>query len=189
MVKPTEDSHKEVTVENLLQFKRAERPDEKFWGDFDRELHQRMMQTLVKKDPLHLQVWRALSGRFVQSAGVACAAGFLALMVVRPAFVGTAPVSGGAVAVAGNQSVSAEVSAAPIEVAMSDLGISSLESKHDYSIEGISADAESEDSSFTRDFGMEGFALALGADYSSDIASSSSRLSFSSTGVATTLVY
>ncbi|HAV14241.1 MAG TPA: hypothetical protein DCX06_12225, partial [Opitutae bacterium] len=62
----THDSQKEVKVEDLLRMKRSERPDEAFWGQFDQELHQRMLQTLVKKDPVHLQIWRTLSGRFTQ---------------------------------------------------------------------------------------------------------------------------
>lgn len=183
MVKPTKDSQKKVSVEELLRLKRAERPDDVFWGDFDRELHQRMLQTLVKKDPLHLQVWRALSGRFTQSVGVACAAAVLALMVVRPAFIRTAPTN---VSVAQAQHTVTSV-AAPVEVAMSELDVSSIEAARDYRIEGITADVESPDAAFTRDFGMEGFALALDGDYSSDAASA--RPSFGSTGVATSLVY
>jgi len=37
---------KKVKVEDLLRLKRAEKPNEAFWGDFDRELHQRMLRTL-----------------------------------------------------------------------------------------------------------------------------------------------
>jgi hypothetical protein len=186
MVKPTEDSRKEVKVEDLLRLKRAERPDEAFWGDFDRELHQRMLQTLVKKDPVHLQVWRALSGRLVQSIGVACAAAFLALMVVRPVFISTAP---SPVSVAQVQGTVTEIAAtAPVEVAMAELDVPSIEAARDYRIEGITADVESSDSSFTRDFGMEGFQLAsLGVDFSSDVASAGHT--FASSGVATTLAY
>lgn len=177
------DSQKQVKVEDLLRFKRAERPDDAFWGEFDRELHQRMLQTLVKKDPLHLQIWRTLSGRLTQSIGVACAAAFLALMVVRPVFIGTGTA---AVSVAQVDQV-ALVQTADVEVAMSDLEVSVIDADHDYSIEGISANVESSDESFTREFGMEGFQLAKDADYSSDVASM--RPSFGSTGVATTLVY
>ncbi|MGJ8637958.1 MAG: hypothetical protein ACSHYA_01075 [Opitutaceae bacterium] len=178
------DSQKEVKVEDLLRLKRAERPDDAFWGDFDQELHQRMLQTLVKKDPLHLQIWRTLSGRFTQSLGVACAAVFLGLMVVRPAFIGTTTAEISSVA---SVEAVATTEAVVVEVAMSDLDDSALEATTDYSIEGISADVESQDATFTRDFAMDGFQLALDADYSSDVASA--RPSFGSTGVATTLVY
>ena len=80
---------KEVKVEDLLRLKRAERPGEVFWNTFDRELHQRMLQTLVKKDPWHVQVLRGVSGRIAQSAAVGVAAVLLTMMVVRPAFVNT----------------------------------------------------------------------------------------------------
>ena len=54
---------KDLQLEELLRFKRAERPDEAYWNRFDRELHQRMLQTLVKKDPFHRQVLRAFAGK------------------------------------------------------------------------------------------------------------------------------
>ena len=183
----TNDSQKEVKVEDLLRLKRTERPDDKFWGQFDRELHQRMLQTLVKKDPLHLQIWRMLSGRLTQSIGVVTAAAFLALMVVRPAFVGTGDVH---TTIAQNEpetvlSVQPEV---VVEVARSNVNLpTNLEGPRDYSIQGISATVESQGSSFTRDFEMDGFQLALDVDYSTDAATA--RPSFGSTGVATTLVY
>jgi len=183
MSQHTKDSQKEVKVEDLLRLKRAERPDDAFWGEFDKELHQRMLQTLVKKGPLHLQIWRTLSGRLTQSVGVACAAAFLALMVVRPVFIGTTSAD---LPVAQIDN-SALTSTSVVEVAMSDLDVSSIEADHDYSIEGISPNVESSDERFTRDFGMEGFELAMDADYSSDEASM--RPSFGSAGVATTLVY
>ncbi|MEN8661835.1 MAG: hypothetical protein ACN4GF_06155 [Lentimonas sp.] len=183
MSQNTNDSQKEVKVEDLLRLKRAERPDDAFWGEFDKELHQRMLQTLVKKDPLHLQIWRTLSGRLTQSVGVACAAAFLALMVVRPAFIGTTTADISVARVEG----SAAAQLAVVEVAMSDLDVSVIEGARDYSIEGISADVESSDARFTREFGMEGFEMAMDADYSSDVASM--RPSFGSTGVATTLIY
>lgn len=184
MTKPTNDSQKEVKVEDLLRLKRAERPDEAFWGKFDRELHQRMMQTLVKKDPIHLQIWRALSARFTQSVGVAAAAAFLALMVVRPAFLGSTGASD--VNLAQEKSaVFTEIASA--EASVSEMNLAALEATRDYSIEGISAEVQSQDATFTRDFGMDGFELAMDADFSSDAASA--RLSFGNTGVAATLVF
>ena len=57
----TNNAHdKEVKVEDLLRLKRAERPSEAFRNTFDRELHQRMLQTLVKKDPWYVQGLRPL---------------------------------------------------------------------------------------------------------------------------------
>ena len=84
----TNNSHeKEVKVEDLLRLKRAERPGGVFWNTFDRELHQRMLQTLVKKEPWYVQVLHGFSGRIAQVAAVGVAAVFLALMVMRPALV------------------------------------------------------------------------------------------------------
>ena len=91
----TNNSHeKEVKVEDLLRLKRAERPGEVFWNTFDRELHQRMLQTLVKKDPWYVQVLRGVSGRIAQSAAVGAAAVFLALMVMRPSLVDSTRANG-----------------------------------------------------------------------------------------------
>jgi len=87
---------KEVTVEDLLHLKRAERPDEAFWGTFDRELHQRMLQSLVKKDPWYVQVLRGVSGRIAQTTAVGAAAAFLAAVMLRPAYVEWAQTGTGA---------------------------------------------------------------------------------------------
>ncbi len=85
MPEPTKKTPDQPTLEELLRFKRAEKPDGAFWDRFDQELHQRMMQTLVKKDPWPVQLMHALSGRIAQSTAALGAAAFLALMVVRPA--------------------------------------------------------------------------------------------------------
>ena len=57
----------DINLEDLLRLKRSERPSDQFWNEFDRELHQRMLQTLVKKDPWYLQVLRVFSDRILQS--------------------------------------------------------------------------------------------------------------------------
>lgn len=87
MAQPSKTPSDKPSLEELLRFKRAEKPDEAFWGRFDRELHQRMMQTLVKKDPWPVQLLRALSGRIAQTAGVCGAAALLAFAVIQPAFI------------------------------------------------------------------------------------------------------
>jgi hypothetical protein len=114
----TNSAHdKEVKLEELLRLKRAERPSEAFWNTFDRELHQRMLQTLVKKDPWYVQVLNGISGRMAQTAAVGAAAAFLAIMVVRPAFVNTTAHSSN-----GAQFIQEAVASAPqvVEVPMSD---------------------------------------------------------------------
>lgn len=84
MAQSTKNSSDQPSLEELLRFKKAEKPNEAFWERFDNELHHRMMQTLVKKDPWYVQVMRGLSGRIAQTTAVLGAACFLALMVVRP---------------------------------------------------------------------------------------------------------
>ena len=46
-------------LEALLHLKRSEKPDAQFWERFDSELHQRMLQTLVKKEPWYRQSYYA----------------------------------------------------------------------------------------------------------------------------------
>lgn len=183
MQEPKTDSQKIVKLEDLLRLKRAERPDQAFWGQFDRELHQRMMQTLVKKDPVHLQIWRTLSARLTQSIGVAAAACLMAFLVVRPAFIGS-----GSSEVNLAMAESSQMSqVASIEIPMSEMDVSALDATRDYSIQGISASVVSKDATFTRDFGTDGIVMAMDADYSSDVAQA--RPSFGNTGVAATLIY
>jgi hypothetical protein len=46
---PTLPDRKDVTVEQLLRLKKAERPDAEFWEGFDRQMQQRVLQTLVNR--------------------------------------------------------------------------------------------------------------------------------------------
>jgi cell division septation protein DedD len=85
MAKTTKNSSRQPSLEELLRFKKAEKPTEAFWGRFDDELHQRMMQTLVKKDHWLVQITRGLTGRIAQTTALAGAAALIALMVIRPA--------------------------------------------------------------------------------------------------------
>lgn len=167
---------KEVKVEDLLRLKRSERPDEAFWNTFDRELHQRMLQTLVKKDPWYIQLLRGVSGRIAQTAAVGAAAAFLALMVVRPAFVDATNPSNG------TQFAQDEVISTPVmvEVAMSDLD---TDVTPDYQIEAIST--VSEGMEFTPDYSLDGFEVA---GYDSEVYASDTA-GFAVSGVATGLVY
>ncbi|WP_438480103.1 hypothetical protein [Oleiharenicola lentus] len=45
------DQRPKVTLENLLQLKRAERPAEEFWSTFERELRQKQLTALMEKRP------------------------------------------------------------------------------------------------------------------------------------------
>ena len=168
---------KEVQVEDLLRLKRAERPSEAFWNTFDRELHQRMLQTLVKKDPWYVQALRGISGRIAQTAAVGAAAAFLAMMIVRPALVDTtAPTS--------NEAQFAQVAVVNasqgVEVAISDLDPTLTP---DYQIEAISGSIT--DSGYANEYAPDSFEVA---SYDSDVYVMDTA-AFVGTGLAVTLVY
>ena len=61
MPKHSQQPETDIDLDQLLRLKRSERPDDAFWSQFDRELHQRMLQTLVKRDPWYVQVWQGVS--------------------------------------------------------------------------------------------------------------------------------
>ena len=196
MAKLPEERPAEINLEDLLRLKRSERPSEEFWNDFDRDLHQRMLQTLVKKDPWYLQLMRGFSGRIGQSIAVAAAAAVVAMLVVRPAFqpVVAAPESVAvtlAPVVEMAQAPAVEIVSAPFEVAVAQLSMAEivdLNSAADYHADTISVDESADDVNFVRDFGMESMQVASyeASAYSGDTANA--RVSFASTGVAS-LVY
>ena len=171
---------KEVKVEDLLRLKRAERPDEVFWNTFDRELHQRMLQTLVKKDPWHVQVLRGVSGRIAQSAAVGVAAVLLAMMVVRPAFVNTGATSGNEAQFAQEAVVNVPQ---VVEETISDLEDLDSTLTPDYQIESISGLIT--DSGYTSESAPDSIEVASSDRdvYMMDTAA------FAGTGLAVTLVY
>ena len=177
----TNNAHeKEVKVEDLLRLKRAERPSEAFWNTFDRELHQRMLQTLVKKDPWYVQVLHGISGRIAQIAAVGAAAAFLTIMVVRPAFVNTAAPSGN-----GAQFTQEVVASAPqiAGIAMSDLENLDLTLIPDYQIEAISGSIT--DSGYANEYAPDSFEVA---SYDSEVYVMDAA-AFAGTGLAVTFVY
>ena len=176
----TKNSHeKEVKVEDLLRLKRAERPGEVFWNTFDRELHQRMLQTLVKKDPWYVHVLRGVSGRIAQTAAVGAAAVFLALMVMRPALVDSTRANGANLALQKN-ALDLVNSAPSVDAAMSDLGSNLIP---DYQIEAISGSIT--DSGYANEYSPDSFELA---SYDRDVYAMDS-VSLAGTGLAITLVY
>jgi hypothetical protein len=72
------------TLEALLRVKRAERPDQAFWEEFERGLHRKQLASIVEPKPwwLGLAIW----GRRLAPVGLpasAAAAALLAVMVVR----------------------------------------------------------------------------------------------------------
>ncbi len=70
-----------VTVEDLLRLKRHEQPDEAFWAQFDRELHQKTLRTLVKQRPSTRSLWAVL-GRWQAALPLAGAAAFALSLAV-----------------------------------------------------------------------------------------------------------
>ena len=176
----TNNSHeKEVKVEDLLRLKRAERPGEVFWNTFDRELHQRMLQTLVKKDPWYVQVLRGVSGRIAQTAAVGAAAVFLALMVMRPALVDSTRANGANLALQKN-ALDLVNSAPSVAAAISDLDSNLIP---DYQIDTISGSIT--DSGYANEYSPDSFELA---SYDRDVYAMDS-VSLAGTGLAITLVY
>ena len=176
----TNNSHeKEVKVEELLRLKRAERPGQVFWNTFDRELHQRMLQTLVKKDPWYVQVLRGVSGRIAQSAAVGAAAVFLALMVMRPSLVDSTRANGANLALQKN-ALDLVNSAPSVDAALSDLDSNLIP---DYQIEAISGSIT--DSGYANEYSPDSFELA---SYDRDVYAMDS-VSLAGTGLAITLVY
>jgi len=187
MADPNNAQQKEVKVEDLLRLKRAEKPDDAFWNNFDRELHQRMLQTLVKKDPWYVQLLRGISGRIAQTTAVGAAAAFLAMMVVRPAFVDSiepaAPLPTRALATLSTTAdAPTQAEAAPVEVAMSDLDSSLVP---DYQIEAIAASSAGNELGYTSDYSHDRFEVVT---YDSDAYATDSA-SFAVSGVATGLIY
>jgi len=79
MVDPTQKSGPKVTLEQLIQLKRAERPSPEYWEDFDRELHRRQLAALVTIDPWHRRAARVLVAAARRLAPVGAGAAALAL--------------------------------------------------------------------------------------------------------------
>ena len=68
------------TLEALLRLKRAERPDEAFWEEFDRGLRQKQLAAIIEPKPWWLGL--ALVGRKFAHLGLPISAGAAALLAV-----------------------------------------------------------------------------------------------------------
>ena len=176
----TNNTEKEiVNVEDLLRLKRLERPDQDFWNSFDRELHQRMLLALVKKDPWYAQIVRGLSGRLVQTTAVGAAAAFLIMIILRPALVDSVqPKAETFVTLQSSEIILSD----PTEIAMPEAGSDWVA---DYQIEAISTDSSGSDLGYTQDYLHDRIEVTAydRAAYIVDTAS------FASTSVAAGLVY
>lgn len=168
-----------VNVDKLLRLKRSERPNQGFWDTFDRELHQRMLQTLVKKDPWYLQLLSAFTGRTAQTLGVGAVTVLLALIMIRPTIMNR-------VQTENVMSLSQEKP----EVFSSDLSLIAIQDAEntwvpDYQIEVISAQTSTPNLGFTPDYSYDSIEVVAydSSAYSIDTAS------FALTGLAAGLVY
>ena len=137
MHKSNEPTDKKVQLEDLLRLKQAERPDAAYWSRFDRELHQRMLHTLVKKDRLYRQILRGLTGRLFPAGLLATATAALAIVVGLPT-TEQAPVGQPAYVALSQTADAPVVSISNVEVI-------------DYTIEAIGVG----EADFQRDFGMD----------------------------------
>lgn len=81
---PDRNSEKPLALEDLLKIKRHERPDNAFWEEFDKQLHEKTLKKLVFKPSLYSR----LSQFFSISFRPALSAGALALLtiIVQPVF-------------------------------------------------------------------------------------------------------
>lgn len=182
MAKHSNDPQTDINVEDLLRLKRSERPSEDFWSDFDRDLHQRMLQTLVKQDPWYARILAGLTGPMAQSIGVAVAAVLVAMLVVRPVFV--RPVATDmSVAKSFPDDVRA-LSAQVAQVGLPNAEENTTVNSSDYQIEVISAGTAVLDAGYTREFALETMQVASydAMAYAAD--SAHSGASFATSGVA-----
>jgi hypothetical protein len=193
MVDKNNETETKVSLEDLLKVKRGERPTEQFWGEFDRELHHKMLQTLVKKDPIFIQIMRGLTGRVAQTGAVATMAAICVIALGRSLWTNVA-----------EQSSDAQTFAEVDQSSVSDTRLSKglLENANDldsvlamadsslvdYEMAGLDGTGLSDSAGMKRDFTMESMHLASfdSGAYSSDVASIS--LAFVNQSVAS-LVY
>ncbi|MCC5806660.1 MAG: hypothetical protein JJU00_10070 [Opitutales bacterium] len=85
-----------VTLEKLLQLKRAEQPSPEFWDSFDKALHTRRLQKLVER-PSPWAVWARSLRRAVYVLAPTAAAAYLAFFVLAdPGRTGDAPAAAAA---------------------------------------------------------------------------------------------
>ncbi len=52
------DNKSSIQLEDLLRFKKHERPDDAFWARFDEQLHKKTLQALVRPEPISVRLLR-----------------------------------------------------------------------------------------------------------------------------------
>src|SRR5258708_16261428 len=85
---PKSDQRPQVTVEDLLRLKRAERPAAEFWTNFERELRQKQLIALLEKRPWWQELPQILARRAYLPVG---ATAILAFTLVSLKYYAPAP--------------------------------------------------------------------------------------------------
>ena len=179
MAKLSKARQSEIKVEDLIRLKRSERPSDQFWNEFDYELHQRMLQTLVKKDPWYLQMMRGFSSRILSSTAIAAV--IVAIVVVRLVFQPSLPTTVNVAQLPVLEIVSVPIEVARVELPISTEWVRSIGIPY-YGTDAISVDEISNDANFTRDFRIESLQVASydASAYAADMPQA--RVPFTSSG-------
>src|SRR5258708_34553826 len=73
---PELDQRPQVTIEDLLRLKRAERPAAEVWTNFERELRQKQLTALLEKRPWWQELPQLLARRAYLPVGAAALLAF-----------------------------------------------------------------------------------------------------------------
>lgn len=87
--KPSKDSEK-ISVEDLLQLKKHEQPDQAFWDSFERELHEKKLRSLVKAPSASKGALIRLFGKLHPALPLSGAAAFTLTFLVANGYLNTA---------------------------------------------------------------------------------------------------
>ncbi len=166
-----------VSLEQLLRLKRAEKPEEVFWDRFDRELHGRMLRTLVNSETKSMGWSRWLRMRWLQAGAVAACAVLLALVAVdlrTQEQAGT--VSPSAVALQPQlPDVSRQTASPAVAASAIAAEAEAMVERTDFGIGRVASAKPQSELSFSRDFGANSVRVAVASsidsyrmDYASD---------------------
>src|SRR5258708_6359668 len=78
---PELDQRPQVTIEDLLRLKRAERPAAEFWTNFERELRQKQLTALLEKRPWWQELPQILGRRAYLPVGATAILAFTLVSV------------------------------------------------------------------------------------------------------------
>jgi len=74
-----------VKLEELLRLKRAERPSQEYWSQFERELRQNLVRTAVREETGTIRLFRGFTRKLRLAVPAAAALALLALVLFGPA--------------------------------------------------------------------------------------------------------